>query len=135
MNRNMKTVALFLGLSLVAMSCQKENIVEQIIPAEEQQAYIGVIYTIDGVTMHAKFSNEESWLAFVHWMVVLAEEGHRVSFEDDTSEYGITKETVTYVTSSQSDAESWGAKMAKEGYRVSIYYDAKNNLYNCVATR
>ena len=25
MNRNMKTVALFLGLSLVAASCQKEN--------------------------------------------------------------------------------------------------------------
>lgn len=25
MNRNMKTVALFLGLSLVAVSCQKEN--------------------------------------------------------------------------------------------------------------
>lgn len=25
MNRNMKTVAFFLGLSLVAASCQKEN--------------------------------------------------------------------------------------------------------------
>lgn len=25
MNRNMKTVALFLGLSLVAVNCQKEN--------------------------------------------------------------------------------------------------------------
>ncbi len=35
MNLNYKSVALFLGLSLVVASCQKENVVEQSVSAED----------------------------------------------------------------------------------------------------
>lgn len=135
MNLNYKSVALFLDLSLVVASCQKENVVEQSVSAEDQQSFISVVYTVDDVTRHATFTDEESWRAFIHWMVALSEEGHRVSFEEDAVKYGMTKETVTYVTSSQSDAETWSAKMAKDGYRVSVFYDKKTNLYTCEATR
>lgn len=135
MKHSIKTVALFIGLSMVAVSCQKENIVEQGISAEDHHAYISVDYTIDGAAMHATFQDEASWHEFLHWMFALAEEGHRVSFGDSNRLSGLTKEKVTYTTQSQTDAESWGDKMAKKGYQVTIDYNEKTKTYTCVAIR
>lgn len=135
MKHNIKTIALFLGLGLVAASCQKENIVDQGVSTEETHAYISVDYTIDGVSLHASFDNEILWQEFIHQLFVLAEEGHRISFGNSNRVSGLTKETVTYTTQSQSAAEAWGAKMAKDGYLVFIDFDEKTKTYTCTAIK
>ena len=101
MKQNIKTVALFIGLSMLAVGCQKETIVDNGTVTETLQAYINVDYTIDGVDMHATFNDEASWQEFLHWMFTLAEKGHRVSFGDSNRVQGVTKETVTYTTQSR----------------------------------
>lgn len=135
MKKTIRTVALFAGLSLVAVGCQKEDINKQSFPAGNQQAYINASYTIDDVAMHATFSDEKSWQEFLHWMVGLAEEGHRVSLGNDAVVRSMTKETVTFVTNSQSEAEAWCDRMFKKGYQVSIEYDVKTQTYFCEAVR
>ena len=69
MKYSYKTIALFLGLGLVAASCQKENVVVESVSAEENQSYINARYTVDGVSMQISFSDEGSWQAFLHWSV------------------------------------------------------------------
>ena len=133
MKRKIITFALFAGLSLVAASCQKENVVEQSISAE--MAYINVNYSIDGVEMHVSFDDEASWRAFLYRMIALAEEGHRVSFGENGHEYGVTKETVTFVTGSHSEATEWSNTMVKKGYRVTVDFDDKTKTYTCVAVK
>lgn len=135
MKYSYKTIALFLGLGLVAASCQKENVVVESVSAEENQSYINARYTVDGVSMQISFSDEGSWQAFLHWLFALVEEGHSVIFEKDGLEYGIVKETVTFVTGSKTEAESWADKMVLDGYRVYVDFDEKTKTYTCVATR
>ena len=135
MKHNFRTVALFIGLSMLAVSCQKETFVEQDTEVEATREYISVNYSIDGVNMQATFNDEASWREFLHWMFALAEEGHRVSFGDSSRINGLTKETVTYTTKSQADAEAWADMMYKKGYEVSIDFDEKTKTYTCVAIK
>ena len=135
MKYNFKTMALFVGLSMLAVSCQKETFVEQDTEVEATREYISVNYSIDGVNMQATFNDETSWREFLHWLFVMAEERHRVSFGDSSRINGLTKETVTYTTKSQTDAESWGDKMIKKGYQVYISFDEKTKTYNSIAIK
>ena len=91
MKQNYKTIALFLGLSLVAVSCQKENVVEIASNVESTEAYISVTYFVDGIAMHATFNDESSWQEFLHQMFALAEEGHRVRFGSSNDSHGLIR--------------------------------------------
>lgn len=135
MRQNYKTIALFLGLSLVAVSCQKENEVELCVPITESQTCLSVSYTIDGVVSHISFSDETSWQEFLRHLFVLAEQGHRVSFSNSNRVSGLSKETVTYTTKSQSDAQKWCDRMAKQGFEVTLEYDKSTSTYICTAIR
>ena len=135
MKRKIITFALFAGLSMLAIGCQKETFAEHDAEVETTHEYISVNYSIDGVNMQATFNDESSWREFLHWMFALAEEGRRVSFGDCNRISGLTKETVTYTTKSQSDAEAWADMMYKNGYEVSIDFDEKTNTYTCVAIK
>lgn len=91
MKKTIKTVALFLGMSLVAASCQKENVVEIASDVESTEAYISVTYFVDGIAMHATFNDESSWQEFLHQMFALAEEGHRVRFGSSNASHGLIR--------------------------------------------
>ena len=51
MKKTFKTLALFIGLSLVAVSCQKELYFENDAATENTDNIICVTYTIDGLTL------------------------------------------------------------------------------------
>lgn len=121
--------------TLAATGCQKENIVEQENQIVADAVMTTVYYTVDGITIQASFSSEEEWTAFLHRLVALAEEGHRVSFRNANHERGITKETVTYVTKNHDDAVAWGDMMRKNGYEVYIDFDTNTNEYICTAIK
>lgn len=91
MRNHYKTIALFLGLSLVAVSCQKENVVETSSDVESTEAYISVTYFVDDIAMHATFNDESSWQEFLHQMLALAEEGHRVRYGSSNASHGLIR--------------------------------------------
>ena len=110
MKKTIKTVALFIGLGMLAVSCQKESFTDVYSSVEEMQEYINVYYTIDGVDMQASFSDEESWQEFLNRMMALVKKGHCVSLRDSRYEHRMAKEVITFETPEQDEANKWSAQ-------------------------
>ena len=132
-----KSLALLAVLSIAATGCQKDNIVESQTSMRVQQNVIvrDVTYTIDGITFYATIHGDQNWQDFLKQMFDLIKEGHKVSIRnsDISSNGSLTKQTVTYTTSSQSDAQQWTDKMTREGYEVWVEYDPRTGIYTCTA--
>lgn len=131
------TIALFAVLGSLAVSCQKENIIDETsIVAENGKVYT-VSYTVDGVTHHFTLIGDDAWHDFMNRMFALAEEGHEVSFrnEETASRIVSTKEVVTYSTKDRDKAYAWAETMAYEGYTVTISFDKKTGIYTCEAVK
>jgi len=82
MKKTFRTVALCTVLGTLAVSYQKENIVEP--NATEAQACTvrAVSYTIDGVEHLTVLHGDEEWNAFLSWMLALSKEGRQVYFRN-----------------------------------------------------
>ena len=137
MNKSVKVIALCGVIGLTAVSCQKENLVENPGVVAQNDTVRTVLYNIDGVEHRISLVGEDAWNDFLQHMFALAEEGHKVSFrnEDKTASIVPTKETVTFSTKKKSEAYAWCAEMAEAGYDVLLEYDATTGMYNCTATR
>ena len=137
MRKTFTTIALFAVLGSLAVSCQKENIIDETNIVAENGSVYKVSYTVDGVTHQLTLVGDEAWHDFLNRMVALAEEGHEVTFrnEEAASRIVSTKETVTYTTPNHDDAINWAAKMADDGYTVTIIFDEENKVYNCYAIK
>jgi len=137
MNKTITTIALFAVLGTMAVSCQKENFVNETTVVEENVTVYTVSYTVDGVTHQLTLIGEEAWQDFLHYMLALAEEGHQVTFrnEEAASRAVPTKETVTYTTTNGDDAIVWADKMIGQGYSVTIKFDEKSGVYTCIAIK
>ena len=135
MKKNLKSIALLAVLSLAAAGCQKETIVEQGVQVQQNASVRTVIYTVDGMTMQISLRGEQEWQNFLNWMFALAEEGHQVTFFNDSARNNIqsTKEKVVYTTDDKSDALRWAADMTENGYEVTIVYDSSTGIYTCTA--
>ena len=136
MIKTVKTVALFMLLGTLAVSCQKENMVEP--NATEAQACTvrAVSYTIDGVEHITVLHGDEEWDAFLSWMLALSKEGREVSYRNLSATISTTqsKEVITYTTTSEEDAIAWGKKMGDAGYEVTIVFDSDLKAWVCIAT-
>lgn len=137
MRRTFTTIALFAVLGTLAVSCQKENIIDETsIVAENNKVYT-VSYTVDGVTHQLTLVGDNAWHDFLNRMFVLAEEGHEVTFrnEETASRIVSAKEVVTYSTKNRDEAFSWAEAMIDEGYSVTISFDKKTGVYTCEALK
>ena len=96
MKKTFRTVALMMVLGTLAVSCQKENIVEP--NATEAQACTvrAVSNTIDGVEHLTVLHSDEEWDAFLSWMLALSKEGRQVYFRilNATGTTAQTKEAI-----------------------------------------
>lgn len=137
MRKTFTTIALVAVLASMAVSCQKENIINQTTIVSESCATYTVQYTIDGVSRTITLVGEDTWHDFLAHMFALAEEGHVVSFRKvaSTSNTAATKETVTHTTDSKDEAYAWGEKMIDAGYFVTIRYDKEKGVYTCYAIK
>lgn len=137
MRKTFTTIALFAVLGTLAVSCQKENIIDETNIVAENGSVYKVSYTVDGVTQQLTLVGDEAWHDFLNRMVALAEEGHEVTFrnEEAASRVVSSKETVTYTTPNHDDAINWAAKMLDDGYTVTIIFDEENKVYNCYAIK
>ena len=137
MKVKIKSLALLAVLSIAAVGCQKENIVEsQTAMQIPQNASVrNITYTIDGVTFYAIIRGEQHWQDFLDTMFALVKEGHKVSIRNSNTSSNVllSKQVVTYSTSSESDAQKWCDSMIDAGYAVSMEYDERTGLYICTA--
>lgn len=134
MKKTFKNVALLAALSLVAVSCQKEDVLP-IIGTEQTADSIYVVYSINGEVYHATLGESE-WDAFMERMLALARDGYEVIFSKNrTSLTSQSKEKVTFVTNSKEEAYSWSSAMIDQGYTVSITYNQSTGEYTCIAIK
>ena len=137
MNKVIKTVALVATLSLVCIGCQKEETaqvnVEQTAP--EVGSVYRMTYIVDGKTCHVTLYGEEAHDEFIYQMLALAEQGHKVTFFDESkvSQQAAAKDVVTYSTKKKEEAYNWAHDMEQQGYEVTIQYDTQTGVYNCIA--
>ena len=137
MKKHYKSLALLAVLSIAAVGCQKEPIVEPTMQFQQNVNIRNVTYTIDGVTFFATVRGEQNWHDFIDRLLALAKEGHKVSFRnnDACSNNPSTKEVVQYVTTDPDDADKWCAIMTDNGYDVEIEYDSRTGRFICTATK
>ncbi len=137
MKKQVKTMALFAVLSLMAVSCQKETIVEPNTGMQQTMSLRTVTYSIDGVTQQIIIRGEEAWMDFLKQLTALARQGHRIQFrcEESRATTSTTKEVVTYTTTSEEDAIAWCNTMFNQGYEVNMTYDVKNGKFICTARK
>ena len=137
MRKTFTTIALFAVLGTLAVSCQKENIIDETsIVAENNKVYT-VCYTVDGVTHQITLIGDDAWHDFMNRMFALAEEGHEVSFrnEETASRVVSTKDVVTYSTKDRDKAFAWADAMVEEGYTVTVRFDENTGIYTCYAIK
>lgn len=128
-------IALLAVLSATAVSCQKENVMDNAIETIDSKAYT-MQYAINGVTHSALIHNEAEAQALLQYLLALTREGYETSiYNESTYSPSASKETITYTTKSEDDAVAWGLKKAEEGYKVSHVYNPKTGEYTCIATR
>ena len=131
-----KKVALLAVLSLAAVSCEKETLIDPVTVTNEEASVKTVVYIIDGESRQMTFLDEASWNAFLDWLFALAEEGHTVSFRlANATQRSATKETVTFSTSDKQEAYDWANEMALSGYQVTVQYDEESGKYICTAIK
>ncbi len=135
MKRDIIAVALFAVLATMAVSCQKENLVEPQSAVAEIGTMRTVSYTVDGVTNQIILHNDTEWDAFVDSMLSLSAQGHNVRFFNESANVqGLsTKEVQTITTSNQAEAKAWSKEKADKGYTVSTTYT--NGQYVIVAIK
>ncbi len=135
MKRNIITVALFAVLVTIAVSCQKENLVEPQSTVEVIGTVRTVSYTIDGVTNQIILQNDAEWDAFVDSMLSLSAQGHDVRFVNESASVQElpTKDVQTITTPDQEKAKAWSKEKADQGYTVSTTY--ANGQYTVIAIK
>ena len=137
MKKQLITIALFAVLGSLAVSCQKDNFMNETTVVTEKSAVYSVTYSVDGVTHHLTLVGEDAWHSFLHHMLALAKEGHEVSFRNENaSSHAISpKDVVTFTTTSGTEAMTWAEVMTGQGYEVTIKYDKDSGVYTCTAIK
>lgn len=137
MNKRTRTVALFIVLSMAAVSCQKETFFDVDGNAVEQSVSRKVSYMIDGVFYQATLYNDADWDALMHRLMVLARQGHRIIIAqgDNVNTSSLSKEVVTFTTTSEEEATVWAKEMAEAGYTVEIGFNEETQQWICIAIK
>ena len=134
MKKNIKTIAVFAALSLIAAGCQKD---ETILPQSTVQEATSntVKYTVDGKKYCQIIRSEQDWSDFLYRMLALAEEGHTVSISSRVAATSAAKEVVTYTTTNKTEAYNWADNMTNHGYEVTVTYNNTTGVFTCIAIK
>lgn len=79
MRKTFTTIVLLAMLGTLAVSCQKENIIDETSIVAENGTVYTVGYSIDGVTHQLTLVGDEAWHDFLSRMFASAEEGREMS--------------------------------------------------------
>lgn len=137
MRKNIISVALLVVLTGMAVSCQKENLVEPQTSIAEKGTVYTVQYAVDGVLHSATIHNDAEEQALMQYLLSLSREGYTVVFYDeDAYSHSVgTKDTQVHTTTSEANAGSWSLQKIHDGYQVSVTYNSATGEYVCIATK
>ncbi len=132
MKKITRTVLLIGALSIMAVSCQKENIV-----APGQTTTVVTVQTTSFSVNGEIYTSTEERAALLDRLVALAREGYTVTIFHSGNSGGTqaTKEKVIFTTTDPDEAAQWADQMLEQGYDVTIDYNPKTGTYTCIATR
>ena len=128
-------MALFVSMTLLAASCQKEENLYSETSNIEMTDDKTVTYSIDGVMHSIPVQSESEYDELLASLLSAAKSGCVVKLYSANNRGDCAKETVTYTTHNANDAISWAKDMSDAGYNVVITYNKDQDLYTCVATR
>lgn len=131
-----KLITIFALLSMIAVSCQKENFTDVEPATAGETAAYSLCYKVDGIIYHATFQTKAERLAFIRQLVALTREGHNVVIgSSNTASVNSTKDVVTFTTPSADEAAAWAAEMEEQGYKVDIQFNEKEGIFICTAIK
>ena len=136
MIKKVYSVALFAVLATIAVSCQKENVMDLAWNHCSRSEHRDTVqYSVNGVLHKETLHNEGEYNSLLMQLMALSREGAVVEISDNNYSPSVlpSKESVTYTTSSDEAAAAWVRQKAGEGYRVRVTYDTANNVHICVA--
>lgn len=130
----LKIILLSSLLCISAISCTKDSHSTRICSSVDA---ILVSYYIDGKPFCQTILNENEWYDLLDSFLMLAREGHRVTFSRTNSQTRVspTKETTTFSTTSYQEAKNWCNAMVNDGWDVTIEFDKESGTYHCTASR
>ena len=130
-------MALLVVLSVAAVGCQKETVVDSHAGIEASCPVYTVRYAINGITHTETLIGEQAWAEFLQRMMALAEEGYRVSISRNTNtvQNADSKEVVTFVTKDLEAATLWVKEKVNEGFEVTVIFNQETGEYTCIAVR
>ena len=135
MKKRIITMALFVSMTLLAASCQKEENLYSETSNIEMTDDKTFTYSIDGVMHSVPVQSEAEYDELLASLMSVAKSGSVVKLYNANNRSDCAKETITYQTPSLSQAQSWAKDKIAEGYNVTVTYDKDQELYICVATR
>lgn len=137
MKKTIRTIAFFAVLGMIATSCQKEFNVEPLTSQIGDESPRTMHYTVNDEVYSVEFHSEQERLAYLQMLMAMTKEGYSVTFSygETVSNSSVSKEVVTYSTSSESDAIAWCDMMAKDGYVVTMTYDLSRQVFICIAVK
>jgi len=124
----MKTIKLFALLAAVftVAACNKDK--------EETRHERDIVYSVAEQTTTAHLTTEAEWDALLEKFCDWAEKGSTVSFHNASRAVkGVTKESVTYSTTSRQEMKDWMRRMEDEGKTVTVTYDSHTGTWNGTA--
>ena len=130
-------MALLAVLSVAAISCQKETMVEpQNVVAEDVTVYT-VSYTINGITHTERLNTSAEYDALLLQLFALAREGYEVEIVggDAARNEAMAKEVITFKTKKEEEATAWTKQKVDEGYTVQVTFNQATGEYTCIAYR
>lgn len=139
MKKQFISAALIAVLITMAVSCQKENVMDLAsgTTVSETGTVCTVQYAVDGALHSTVISSDNDWDAFMQTVFALSRNGYEVRIMDEKRPaYGFsTKETRVYTTTHESSASTWSKDKVYNGYKVTVVYSPNTGEYTCIATR
>ncbi len=120
MNKNLISIALVAVLATMAVSCQKENIMEPGSTETTIASVRTVSYYIDGVKNEATFYSESDWDAFINRVMDLTDQGHEIYIVGNNISGVATKDTQTKTSADKEEITEWAKEKHDEDYDVKI---------------
>ena len=136
MKQVIRTIALFVVLSMVATACQKEQISSPYVVQSDSYGVTSFHYSVNGTSCTVSVQDDEIEAFFLR-MTALARQYGNVSVFNESSyaRTNVSKEVLTFTTIKESEASDWAKARTREGYEVTISYDSKTGVYTCIAIR
>ena len=137
-----KTVLLSVALAGTMASCQKEEILSEMVPSQEmslkEKAHVSLTlrFWVDGVEYRKVFASEAEKKEYISYLIGLTLEGKDITIggNPNPSFAPEADDKLTIETTDKDVIDAWAVEMEGKGYKVSCRFDKERGLYTGTAT-